>query len=71
VTAETKRIVLAALDRIRGDDYLRAMAAFRGLTPAEMQQQHGASGRTRQQILDDYVAHAAAIDKAVFEVRSL
>jgi hypothetical protein len=47
------------------------MAAFRGLTPAEMQQQHGASGRTRQQILDDYVAHAAAIDKAVFEVRSL
>lgn len=32
----------------------RAKSAFRGLTPVEMQENHGHSGKSRQSILDGY-----------------
>lgn len=42
------------VDYTQDDSLERAQAAFRGLTPAQMQEQHGSSGKTRQQILDGY-----------------
>ena len=71
MTAETKKLVLQGLGRLRGDDHLRARAAFRGMTPEQMKAQHGQSGRTRQQVLDDYEAWAAAVDRAESEVMAL
>ena len=38
----------------KGDDLERATSAFRGLSPAQMKEQHGQSGSTRQEILDNY-----------------
>lgn len=68
MTPETKRVVLSALSQYRGDDYERASHAFRGLTPTQMQEQHGASGQTRQEILDGYREHVKAVEAAVAEV---
>jgi uncharacterized protein (DUF433 family) len=35
------------------------------MTVAQMREQHGQSGRTRQEILDDYVAEADNIEAAI------
>ena len=48
------QLINRAMGAYRGDDLYRARFAFERLTPAEMQQQHGQSGKTRQQILDEY-----------------
>lgn len=71
ITPETKLIVLAALHSYHCDDYERAKSAFRSCTDEQMQQQYGESGKTRQQILDSYKAHADAVDRAIAEVVSL
>lgn len=52
-----KEIVLAALGMWRSDDFERAKQAFGSLTTKEMQQQHGQSGKTRQEIFDAYKQH--------------
>lgn len=44
---ETKKLVLEGLDRLKGDDYYRAKAAFRGLNRLQMHMQHGESGKSR------------------------
>ncbi len=49
--------ILSAIARSDGDDLERAQHHFRGLTPVQMQEQHGQSGKTRQQILDEYVEY--------------
>jgi hypothetical protein len=59
-----KQTLLAALSQYRGDDYERAKRAFAGMTPQQMQKQYGQSGRTCQQILDEYREHAENIEKA-------
>ncbi len=47
------RIILNA----RGDNLYRAKCGFKGLTPELMKIQHGQSGKTRQEIIDDYQAY--------------
>lgn len=71
MTPATKAVILRALSQHRGDDFERASMAFRGLSPAQMQEQHGASGQTRQSILDGYRDHVDAIAAAVAEVKAL
>ena len=71
MTKETRDMVMAGLSRMRGDDYERATAAFRGLTPTQMQEQYGLSGRTRQEILDGYRDHVKAVEAAIAEVKAL
>jgi len=71
MTKATKDLVLQGLSRLRGDDYERASHAFRAFTPTQMQEQHGQSGKTRQQILDDYRNYAKAVEAAIAEVKSL
>lgn len=68
MSPETKKIILAALDRYRGDDFERASHAFRGLSPDAMQRQYGQSGRTCQEILDGYRRHVEAIAAARAEL---
>lgn len=46
--------LIRMVERDFGDDLERAEAAFRGLTPPELQQEYGQSGHTCQQILDQY-----------------
>lgn len=57
MTATLKRLhdYLRTTIRYAEDDSLeRAQAAFRGMSPEDMRQQHGLSGRTRQEVLDAY-----------------
>lgn len=70
MTEETKKLVLEGLQRLRGDDYERASAAFRNCTPTQMAEQYGQSGRTRQEILDGYRNHVKRIEVATAEIRN-
>lgn len=65
-----QELAIGALQNMRGDDTARARAAFRGLSPAGMQEQHGYSGKTRAEILADYEARDAKVDAAIAWVRS-
>lgn len=65
-----RRTLLDALHVAKGDDLERARRAFRGCTPEQMRREHGASGRTRQQILDEYQAHRDRIAVAEAWVES-
>lgn len=68
MTAQTKTVILKALDQYRGDNFERASAAFRGKSPDQMKQLYGQSGETCQQILDGYKQHVDAIEAAIIEV---
>ena len=65
ITPEVYNTIHRALERYRGDDYERAKAAFRDMTPSEMQEQYGFSGKTRQQILDGYREHVENVQAAI------
>ena len=71
MTEKTKETIKRALERYRGDDYERASMAFRGLTPEQMQEHHGWSGQTKQEILDGYRQHVEAVAIALEEVEAL
>jgi len=71
MTSETKKLVLQGLSTLRGDNLERAEMAFRGLSVAQMQEQHGQSGETRQAILDGYREHVEAVEAAIEEVTAL
>lgn len=43
-----------AMDNAKGDDLFRAEHTFKYLPETEMQKEYGNSGKTRQQILDEY-----------------
>lgn len=64
-------LIIEALQRMKGDDLYRARAAFNGLTPERMKEQYGFSGRTRQEILDEYEAHEVRVDAAIKWVKSI
>ncbi len=71
MTEKTKKLVLAGLSNLRGDDYERAERAFRGCTPTQMQEVWSGNGETRQQVLDGYRQHVKAVEAAVAEVKAL
>ncbi len=62
---DPKNFVKRAMQNARGDDLERAERAFRGLSAKEMAEQHGQSGRTRQEVLDGYTAHRTAWNNAM------
>jgi hypothetical protein len=66
-----KALAIRALENLRGDDTARAERAFRGMTPEQMQAEHGQSGRTRAAILAEYRAHDAEVDAALAWLRTL
>ena len=65
-----QELAIRALQNMRGDDTARARAAFRGLSFAGMQEQHGHSGKTRAEILAEYEAHDAKVEAAIAYIRS-
>lgn len=58
-------LAIQALEHALGDDYSRASNAFDGYTPEEMNKEYGRSGRTCQQILDEYREHHERILSAI------
>lgn len=67
---EHQKLAISALSNMMGDNTERARAAFRNLTPEQMQEQHGQSGRTRAQILSEYEEHDAKVQAAIDWVKS-
>jgi hypothetical protein len=60
-----KEYAIRLLENARGDDLERARWAFRGLTPMQMAEQHGQSGKTRQEILGGYEAERVRYEAAL------
>jgi hypothetical protein len=60
-----KEKTLQALEYARGDDFVRVRRSFAGLSKAEMQKPYGASGHSRQTILDGYEKHDKDIQAAI------
>lgn len=54
-----------------GDDLERAEMAFSGFSTTEMTEEFGHSGRTRQQILDEYRDSRAKHNAAVAWLKSM
>lgn len=71
MTKEIKDTILTALFSYQGDDYARAKAALQGLDGKTMNSQYSGSGKTRQQILDEYAAHDKKVKDAIDYVKSL
>lgn len=65
------QLAIKAIENYRGDDLARARFTFRGLTQDEMNEQHGESGRTRQQVLDGYINQENECNKAIAYLRQL
>lgn len=60
-----RELIRERLRSTLGDDLARARAAFRGMTPEEMQRQHGESGLTRAQVLAGYEDEDRAVREAL------
>lgn len=58
-------MAIKGLEQMRGDDLARAERQFRDCTPQQMKQQWGQSGKTCQEVLDEYRAHATKINQAI------
>jgi CRISPR/Cas system-associated protein Csm6 len=71
MTKETKELVLKELNRLRGDDYERAKAAFRNRTPKQMQEIYGASGKTCQALLNECREYAEKVERAIAEIEKM
>ena len=61
---EHQKRAIRALESMKGDDIYRAEYAFRGMSQDQMNQQHGLSGKTRSEILDEYRSRDAKVDAA-------
>ena len=66
-----KELAIKALENMKGDDTARAQRAFGGLSEAQMNEEYGASGKTRKEILGEYLAHDEKVDDAIDWIRSL
>ena len=68
-TEPVKDFVVQCIERARGDDLCRARAAFKHFSPDKMEEEHGQSGRTRQQVLDGHIEHNRKCDVAITVVK--
>ena len=62
---EHQQLSIQALEQIRGDHLHRARAAFRGCTPAQMNEKYGQSDQTRAKILANYEAYDNKVTAAI------
>lgn len=65
-----QELALHALDNMKGDDLYRAKHAFANMTPKQMREPHGASGKTRAEVLAIYEADDKRINDAKAWVRN-
>ena len=63
--------IIKFIEMHRSDDLYRAKSAFRGCTKEQMQEQHGNSGQTRQQIVDGYQQQDNELNKMIEYLRRL
>lgn len=66
-----QQLALQALENMRGDDLYRAQMAFAGMTDKELNEQHGESGKTRLQIIQEYKDHDRRVAKAIQWLKGL
>jgi len=59
-------LAIKALQNMKGDDSYRAQLYFRG---QNLDEEHGQSGKTRRQILNDYLEHDAKVSEAILWVK--
>jgi len=67
-------IALTALDMLRycrEDELVCKQVFFRQFTPEQMEQQFGKSGKTRNQIVEEYQARIDQVDAAIAWVKAV
>ena len=62
---DVKQFIIGCIENNRGDDLQRAKAAFRNFSAEEMKEEHGQSGRTRREILDEHWNHDKDCNAAI------
>jgi hypothetical protein len=68
---EHQRLAIEGLERMRGDDLVRCKHNFRTIIGTDlMNEEHGRSGQTRQEVMDGYQQHSDSIDAAIKWVES-
>ncbi len=60
-----KEIILSALYSACGDDLERAQAAWGHLSDAELDREHGQSGKTKRELLRSWQEHRREVDDAI------
>lgn len=70
MTTKQKTDIIRILEQSKGDDLYRAKMAFKYMTPDQMGQQWGHSGKSCQEILDGYVKHEEQINELIAAVRN-
>ena len=61
MTPSQKQKIVAILQNSKGDDTARAKLAFKNYTSAQMKNEWGISGKSCNDILNDYLKHDAEI----------
>ena len=69
MTEATKKLVLAGLSRLGGDDYARAQRAFGKMSEQELDQEWGSSGKTCRYWLNYHKERNDKIESAIQEVK--
>ena len=60
-----KDFIIDCIEQARGDDLYRAKRAFEYCTNEEMSEEYGSSGKTRTEVLAEYIAHDAKCTCAI------
>lgn len=66
-----KDYILRSLESYKGDDAQRAILFFSKYSEDEMQEQHGLSGKTREEVLQDYLDQEKRGREAIEYIKSL
>ena len=68
--SDPKALAIRALELLKGDNFARASFAFRGMSPEQMKEQYGYSGKTRAEMLAEYEKHETDVTAAIDWVQS-
>lgn len=68
---QPKEVILSALHQYRGDNLERVQNAFRNFSSEKLNEQYGSSGKTCQEILDEYQEKRDKVDNAIMWANTL
>ena len=66
-----KQFIIDCINQHRGDDLVRTKAAFKNLSPEEMQEHWGLSSQTRQQVLTGLLLREKRCNDAIAAINNL
>ena len=65
MTYAQRNAIITILQQHRSDDLQRAYIAFTGMSDAQMNEQYGESGKTRNEIIEGYTKHNGELEDLI------